>query len=247
MSNRSRYMFYRYVVPAGGVVTINKSARFIAIFECSQALQMTVDNESPGEIMAGIQIGFEVPFTRIELVNPHAEAVTIELGVANGVIQDSRMAASGTLFVADPSGSGRSFDDVVSELTQQTIDFSGLLDGVRSDLTDGQSLRAGVTSLGANKYGIYNPAGGVKTIFTAGSAGAIIRNLVIASSGSYVGAYLDTSAPSSYTDASKRIIAYSRGTTENIVRTNMLVPSGISLYMANHNTNCCYYIDWDQL
>ncbi|OEJ64649.1 hypothetical protein [Magnetovibrio blakemorei] len=96
------YKIEPYTLANGAGITLNFEGHFFRILDCTGAteLDVGVDGYSPYLVPVGVGIPVPKGFSSIRVVNNSGGAVTFNIGVGEGAIDDGRFQASGTISIS---------------------------------------------------------------------------------------------------------------------------------------------------
>lgn len=214
---------FTVVIAAGESRKISKLGKYITILSNSGAdPRIQINGQNGGIVSSGLSI--ELPpsenFDKLEFVNESGASITMQIAISNGKIIDSRTVLSGSVGVkADPLN---------TPLPTVDTQIASLITAINN--------QKDYVTIGANKLSVYN-IGGVSTLLTpaANTTGIIIRTCDAYQVGApynVARVFADTSAPSSYSDVTKRCILNQIGYPNGVQLQNYKIPSGNGLYLA---------------
>ncbi|UKV16585.1 hypothetical protein L6172_09875 [Thalassospiraceae bacterium SW-3-3] len=215
-----------YLLQPGQRETIPVVGREIAVIEADKDFLIAVNSGEPHFITAGLQLRMENTFDNIVLRNPHAEAISIRLGITDGAIKDNRASVSATLPVRDPDDLS-SFSDVIAKNAE-----------ILAMMQNANDQKSPATPIQDSVYALDTPAAGVYTAVLPASntAGVLVRAAIINSGGPAISIFADTAAPSAWNDTTKKRIGGLRANGSQFLR-DLYLPAGTGLYVAPSNTN----------
>ncbi|WP_179188666.1 hypothetical protein [Kiloniella majae] len=198
-----------HTIPAGERLEIPGEGKFVRVLEASDWFEIGLDGEALHFIEQGLAVESS-GFKKVVLRNPQNAPITVRLGVANGVIHDSRFSVPGTMPVQ--------VENFPAQVNLSSVDQLGV-----------HKLGDLVFNTGALNSTV--------TIVTPGdnTAGVIIRTLDGWSTAGYLGLFIGTVAPTQYLDNSpsitriwSNIVNYSsRGNTP----LPLMIPAGKGIYV----------------
>ncbi len=181
-----------YLLQPGQRETIPVVGREIAVIEADKDFLIAVNSGEPHFITAGLQLRMENVFSNIVLRNPHAEAITVRLGITDGAIKDNRASVSATLPVRDP-GDLSSFSDVIAALADVEASQAAIL----AMMQNANDQRIALKVTGQNSASGNLPGSAVMIIDPSLNLnGAVFRHgHIVASAGTTGGFFYGSSAP----------------------------------------------------
>lgn len=113
-------------VPAGAVVALNITGRYLMVYEANLAsFEIKFDGGGTfGQCFSGFEVDLEgeEQFQRVELRNPNGSDLTVSIGVSNGEIRDRRLQLSGSgLDISKASGLADATDVTLTAATATVI------------------------------------------------------------------------------------------------------------------------------
>lgn len=228
------YTAPKYVLQPGQRETIPVVGREIAVIEADKDFLIAVNSGEPHYIDAGLQLRTETPFSNIVLRNPHAEVITVRLGITDGEIKDNRASVSATLPVRDPADQS-SFSDVIAkieELNQQRL--IGMPVGEFSE-----NVHLGAEG---GQYRGWEPEENVN--------GVVVRRLWVMGNGTPSETVQDRAfvrlSSTIPIDTNTPVIGYVPPGKE-LVWENFFVPPGKTIVVTQFNGKCLMTMTWDHV
>lgn len=95
MSNPS-YATREFTIPAGGSADVSRAADFMSCLEATKPFKVAFQDGSKNDFEAGLTYNAPNGFSRVSLINPNDEEITVKVAFGRGDIADSRVNLVGT-------------------------------------------------------------------------------------------------------------------------------------------------------
>ena len=96
---QSSYKEFTITLPANGLYTLNNPFNYFRCLSATLPFDIAWSaNQMDTNFEAGLGIKFDDVIPYAQLFNPHAQTITIRVGVGIGYFDDSRLTVSGTVF-----------------------------------------------------------------------------------------------------------------------------------------------------
>lgn len=172
----ANYKDFERTIPVGGRAPIDYEGTNIAFFSASGKFKVQFDNGDESGAFEGLQLE-PGKFSQVSIVNDDSVEITVELGIAEGTIRDSRLKAVGVLNSRSGSGyatlspvsvglSATKLADTNNSRTELHIDHQGAdpiyIGDSTVTTTNGTKIEPGqkvVMSHGAETWAISGTAG----------------------------------------------------------------------------------------
>ena len=92
------YTAPKHTIPAGERLELPGEGKFVRVLEASDWFELGLDGDALHFIEQGLAVE-STGFNKLVIYNPQTVPITVRLGIANGVIHDSRFSVPGTLGV----------------------------------------------------------------------------------------------------------------------------------------------------
>lgn len=88
------YISGTWTVPPGEMVAVNRSAEFLTCLNAASPFRIRIGSGPETDFEQGLTFRSDRSFDRVEIVNPHAQELSVTLGFGRGDIHDNRLVIS---------------------------------------------------------------------------------------------------------------------------------------------------------
>lgn len=85
------YISGTWTVPPGEMVAVNRSAEFLTCLNAASPFRIRIGSGPETDFEQGLTFRSDRSFDRVEIVNPHAQELSVTLGFGRGDIHDNRL------------------------------------------------------------------------------------------------------------------------------------------------------------
>lgn len=228
-------------LPPGQTISLPFLGTTVAVLAADQAFLIGANDDEPQFITAGLKLSPNGGFSKVRLLNPNGADISVQIGLINGDITDSRLQASGNINVRDPGAGGESFADVIAAVGAITNT------DVVAMMQNADDQRVPIRELGASFFAGNSVSTSATTLIAPGSNvnGCIIRHFSFMKAAAWSpSVFVASAAPAAYDDTNKHRLILDASSNEgvhSVLRDPFKIEPGNGLFIISAQSASCRY------